>query len=109
MSPVTTVPALVDAFEAGRALLQSGHVLKARGLLLASTPEARSAVAFVLARSYDPNIVVTLDKPDAGADIAEARRWYRRWYELALREGAVPRTMRLDLLLQSLDHAKTGP
>lgn len=94
-----------DELDVARELIESGKIVQARAALLGSTRTERSAVALVLARSYDPNFLATLTKSDGAPDIEQARHWYRRWFELATKEGAVPQTMRLDLLLRSLDHA----
>lgn len=89
--------------ESVESLLEHGHILEARRLLIEEKTIERSGGALTMARSFDPNYLLTLSHADAGPDIAEARRWYRRWYELAIKDGAVPESIRVDLLLQSLD------
>ena len=105
--PQPPAPPIVahDALDAANALIQDGRIAEARKSLLAAPPPERSAVALLLARTYDPNFLSTLSISDGKPDLDEARRWYRHWYELAVKEGAVPQSMRLDLLLRSLDRA----
>jgi len=97
-------PPVRSTLDAARGLVADGHVARARELLL---PEAAATehpeAALLLARCFDPNYLATLPRPDAAPDAAEARRWYTRWYDLASKRGEVPPTMRLDLLLRSLD------
>jgi len=93
-----------DTLATAHDLIEAGALIKARQLLQAEAPD-RPAVALLLARSYDPNYLTMLPATDAPADIPQARYWYQRWYDLALKQGEVPQTMRLDLLLRSLDTA----
>lgn len=101
--PPPLPPPAQDNLETARGLVAAGHVTKARDLLLAEAATDRPEAALLLARSFDPNYLATLPEPDARPDTAEARRWYTRWYDLASKRGEVPQTMRLDLLLRSLD------
>jgi len=94
-----------DVIDLARDLVQGGRVGQARSLLLEAAQTDRPAIALLLARSYDPNYLATLSTSDATPDIPQARKWYTRWYELASKQGEVPQTMRLDLLLRSLDAA----
>lgn len=89
--------------ESVESLLEHGHIVEARQLLIGEKTVEKSGGALTMARSFDPNYLSTLGHANAGPDIAEARRWYRRWYDLAIKEGAVPESIRVDLLLQSLD------
>ena len=104
-APIVASAPVRNALDAARDLMADGRITQARALLLNDAAPERSAADLMLARSYDPNFLSSLAKADAAPDIAEARRWYQRWYERALKEGAVPQTMRLDLLLRSLDKA----
>ena len=105
--PAPPLPQTRDAVDTANELIQQGHLAEARRTLLSAPPPERSAVALLLARSYDPNFLQTLTKSDASADPDQARHWYRRWYELGVKEGAVPQSMRLDLLLRSLENTKS--
>lgn len=68
--------------EEGRALMQTGRVLKAREKLYAAMigpAKARlSEVLPELARTYDPNVLAKLPKPDAAPNAAMARALYQR-------------------------------
>jgi hypothetical protein len=96
-------PPATDNLETAHSLVAAGQVAKARELLLTEAAKDRPEAAWLLARSFDPNYLASLPAPDAKPDAAEARRWYTRWYDLASKRGEVPQTMRLDLLLRSLD------
>ena len=100
--PVPPVVHLVDLAQRARSMLDSGQVRDARALLLAAPDTDRSDVALVLAHSYDGNYLQTLGRPDATGDSGEARRWYQRWFDLASKDGSVPKTLHLDRLLLSL-------
>jgi hypothetical protein len=77
------------ALEVARALMAKGQVKAAREQLLAMGWKGVPDAAFDVARSYDPNFLATLPEPDASPDIAEATRWYRKWYETGAKEGTV--------------------
>ncbi len=104
---VPAVPTQSDVADQARKLLEGGHVQQARALLLGAADSvaerARSGLALTLARSFDGNYLRTLDHADATGDSTQARRWYLRWFEFASKDGSVPKTMRLDRLLASLE------
>ena len=92
VSPPGAAPALshqeADALLTdARRLLSEGNVSAARSLLLRGAAEAHADVAFVLAQSYDPNYLQSLPNANSAADPSEAARWYKKWYELAVRSG----------------------
>ena len=92
VSPPSEAPALSHQEEDAlltdaRRLLSEGNVSMARSLLLRGGAEANADVAFVLAQSYDPNYLQALPNANSAADPSEAARWYRKWYELAVRSG----------------------
>jgi hypothetical protein len=105
--PTPPPPPAPDALSMANDLAGRGAILQARTVLETSAA-GKPAAALLLARFYDPNFLSTLSNPDATADPVQARFWYRRWYDLAVKQGEVPGTMRLDLLLRSLDDAKAG-
>lgn len=84
-------------------LMASGRVQAARAALLGATPGDSPDIAFALARSYDPNYLATLPSADAAANVAEAKRWYRTWYDIAVRQGLVSNGVPLERLIRSLD------
>jgi hypothetical protein len=82
--------------------MSSGRVQAARSELLGIDPEGSADVAWALARSYDPNFLSTLARADAAPDIAEATRWYRTWYALAVKEGLVADTVSPERIIRSM-------
>jgi hypothetical protein len=82
--------------------MSSGRVQAARSELLSIDPEGSVDVAWALARSYDPNFLSTLATADAAPDIAEATRWYRTWYALAVKEGLVADTVSPERIIRSM-------
>jgi hypothetical protein len=84
-------------------LLDSGAITQARQLLQAHATARQSAdVALALARSYDPNFIAGLPSSDAAPDPAEAERWYRRWYEIAVKEGLISETVPLERVIRAM-------
>ena len=106
-TPANAVPDR-DILDTAHDLIQSGKIVKARAILQ-DTAHQRPAAALLLAQSYDPNFLAALAASDAQPDVAQARQWYTRWYDLASKQGEVSQAMRLDLLLRSLDTAKAKP
>lgn len=84
-------------------LMASGRVQAARVALLGVTGEGSADVAWTLARSYDPNYLVTLRAADAGPDVAQATRWYRIWYDIAVKQGLVSDGVSLDRIIESMN------
>jgi hypothetical protein len=98
---VTTVPANPDIANAHR-LMDSGHVVAAREMLLRPDLAASQEGAWLLARSYDPNYLATIQSPDASADKRQAEEWYRRWRDIAVRNGMVMDDLRLKRIINSM-------
>jgi hypothetical protein len=84
-------------------LMMSGQVRAARDILLRRAREDSADAAWALARSYDPNYLVTLAAADAGPDVAEATRWYRTWFEIAVKQGLVADSVSLDRIIRSMN------
>jgi len=84
-------------------LLASGQVQAARTALLGVAAADSADVAFALARSYDPRYLATLASADAAPDVAEAKRWYRVWYDIAVRQGLVSDSVPLERIIRSMD------
>ena len=95
-------PAPQATLQAALGLMASGRVQAARGELLRMAPEDSADVAWALARSYDPNFLGTLPTTDAAADIAEATRWYRAWYAIAVKQGLVADSVPLERIIRSM-------
>jgi hypothetical protein len=83
-------------------LMASGQVRAARDVLLGVTNQESADVAWALARSYDPNFLVTISAGDASPDVAEATRWYRAWYDIAVKQGLVADSVSLDRIIRSM-------
>jgi hypothetical protein len=83
-------------------LMASGQVRAARDVLLRVTKEESADVAWALARSYDPNFLVTIQAADAAPDVVEATRWYRAWYDIAVKQGMVADSVSLDRIIRSM-------
>ncbi len=87
------------ALEAALGLLSAGRVQAARKQLLAIASEDAADVAWALARSYDPNFLGTLQRPDAEPNVAEATRWYRTWHTAAIKQGLVTESVSLERII----------
>jgi hypothetical protein len=85
-------------------LMAKGRIRAARERLLALTDGGLppADLAWALARSYDPNHLVTLPAPDAAPDVKEATRWYRLWYGAAVRQGLVADSVSLERIIGSM-------
>jgi hypothetical protein len=96
--------ASVSALEAARTLMAKGQVRAARERLVALSAgdSPHADVAWALARSYDPNVLVEVPAPDAAPDIKEATRWYRAWYAAAVRQGLVADSVSLERIIGSM-------
>jgi hypothetical protein len=82
--------------------IAKGQVRAARDVLLRGAPQASADLAWLLARSYDPNYLVTLKAADAAPDVAQATRWYRTWYDIAVKQGLVADSVSLDRIVRSM-------
>src|SRR5262249_6185326 len=74
-------------------LLSKGEVQAARKQLLGLASADAADVAWMLARSYDPNFLVTLPRADGSPDVDQATRWYRIWHAAAVKQGLVPNSV----------------
>ena len=90
------------ATEDAQGLLAGGHVQAARRQLLASVSEGTADVAWMLARSYDPNVLAAIPAADAAPDIEQATRWYRTWYAAAVSQGLVPNSVSVERIIGSM-------
>lgn len=96
-------PANADQLQAALGHLSAGRVHAARENLQALATRESADAAWALARSYDPNYLRTLDSPDAPADVAEAKRWYRTWYAFAVKQGLVADSVSLERIIKSME------
>jgi hypothetical protein len=100
-SIVATVPATPDIANAHQ-LMDRGRIAAAREMLLRRDLAASQDGAWLLARSYDPNYLATIPSPDASADKGQAEEWYRRWRDIAVRNGMVMDDQRLKRIINSM-------
>jgi hypothetical protein len=98
---VSTVPAN-PAIANAQQLMDSGRIVAAREMLQRPDLAASQEGAWLLARSYDPNYLATVQSPDASADKRQAEDWYRRWRDIAVRNGMVMDDLRLKRVINSM-------
>jgi hypothetical protein len=97
--------AVKAALEAARGLMAKGQVRAAREQLLALAVRGSPDAAWDVARSFDPNVLATIPQADAAPDIAEATRWYRTWYDSAVKEGMVANSVSIERIITSMQNA----
>jgi len=90
------------ALQAASALTTSGQVLAARTELLRVAQEGSADVAWALARSYDPNFLGAIAATDASPDVVQATRWYRTWYDIAVKQGLVADSVSVERIIRSM-------
>jgi hypothetical protein len=95
-------PGVAAALHVASELVASGQVRAARDILLRVAKEESADVAWALARSYDPNFLVTVQAADTAPDVAEATRWYRAWFDIAVKQGLVADSVSLDRIIRSM-------
>jgi hypothetical protein len=103
--PTTADPSAVKpTLDMALDLMAKGRIRAARERLLALADGGlpTADVAWALARSYDPNHLVTLPAPDSAPDLKEATRWYRLWYGAAVRQGLVADSVSLERIIGSM-------
>jgi hypothetical protein len=88
--------------DAAQDLLSKGQVQAARKQLLGLATADATDVAWMLARSYDPNFLVTLPSSDGSPDVEQATRWYRIWHAAAVKQGLVPNSVSVDRIIGSM-------
>jgi hypothetical protein len=85
-----------------RRLLSAGDVAAARTRLLEAGAGRQAETTFVLAQSYDPNYLQSLQNANAAPDASEAARWYKIWYELAVKSGLEMDPERLQRIINAM-------
>jgi hypothetical protein len=85
--------------------LAAGRVKVAREALMRSQHQGSADMAWVLARSYDPNFLTEIARPDAEPNVREAARWYRIWYSRAVADGLVANSVSLERIIGSMADA----
>jgi hypothetical protein len=91
------------ALQTASDLMSSGQVRAARDVLLRLAPGESADVAWALARSYDPNYLVTIGAADASPNVPEATRWYRTWFDTAVKQGLIADSVSLDRIIRSMN------
>lgn len=101
--PLVSVPPNVQAaLQTASGFMTAGRIQAARAELLRVAQEGSADVAWALARSYDPNFVATIPVADAGPNVAEATRWYRTWYDIAVKQGLVAESVSLERIIGAM-------
>lgn len=93
---------LDTALSMSSAHLNAGRIAAARTTLAPQQNADSPDVAWLMARSYDPSVLRTLASPDATADVQQATFWYRRWYELAVKQGQVTESIAIERIIRSM-------
>jgi hypothetical protein len=101
-TPRVAPPEPAAALQVAVGLMSAGQVQAAREELLRLALEDSVDAAWALARSYDPNFLATIRGADAGPDIAEAARWYRRWHAISVKQGLVADSVSVDRIIRSM-------
>jgi hypothetical protein len=99
-NPLT--PAHTGGLDKARRLMDSGQIAAARQILEQSALAGTQDGAWLIARSFDPNYLKTITAADASADKAKATERYRRWHEIAGRNGVVMDDARLKRIIDSM-------
>jgi hypothetical protein len=102
-APVTAVSAAVaGTVDEARQLLESGRIAAGRKVLEQPSVSGTQNGAFLLAQSYDPNFLKSTPGPDASPDKVRAADLYRRWQEIANRNGLVMDEARLKRIIDAM-------
>lgn len=102
VSPILNKEDAAKLLTGVRSLLGEGDVKLARDRLLSAGPERNADLALLLAQSYDPNYLRTLPSANAVPNRAEAERWYRAWYDLAVKSGLEMDNGRLQRIINAM-------
>jgi len=95
-------PWIAQALDNTRQLMDAGHVVEARKRLLQPALAASQDAAWLMARSFDPNYLATVQSADAAADKGQAEEWYRRWRDIGAQNGAAMDDARLKRLIDAM-------
>jgi hypothetical protein len=95
-------PNLTNAISNAHQLMDGGHIVAAREVLQQPDLATSQEGAWLLARSYDPNYLATIQSSDASADPRQAEEWYRRWRDIAARDGMVMDDLHFKRIIDSM-------
>jgi len=103
-SPVNAAPdpRINLAIENARKSMDAGHIVAARQMLSQPALAASQDAAWLMARSFDPNYLATVQSADATADKRQAEEWYRRWRDIGARNGVAMDDARLKRLIDAM-------
>jgi hypothetical protein len=90
------------ALAEARSLFESNNIEAAREKLRGFAPEKNADIAWALARTYDPRHIRSVGGQAEAADLAEAEKWYRRWYALGVEAGLVSQNFRIERLIEAM-------
>lgn len=76
LSPQQAAEAVAENVDTARALIERGEILRARELLAADAATSSPEAAFLLAETYDPNVLAARNLAGVEADVAKAKRHY---------------------------------
>jgi hypothetical protein len=99
---VSQTPKSQAALQAASGFIATGRIQAARAELLQVAQEGSPDVAWALARSYDPNFLSTISTADAGPNTVEATRWYRIWYDIAVKQGLIAESISLERIIRAM-------
>jgi hypothetical protein len=102
--PVSAVPdpRIIPVLENARQLMDAGHIAAARKMLLQPALAASEDAAWLIARSFDPNYLATVQSADATADKGQAEEWYRRWRDFGAQNGVAMDDARFKRLIDAM-------
>jgi hypothetical protein len=106
-SVIATAPGSPEIINA-QELMDGGHIVAAREMLLRPDLAASQEGAWLLARSYDPSYLAAIPSPDAAADKRQAEEWYRRWRDIAAQNGMVMDDLRLRRIINAMQGFEDG-
>jgi hypothetical protein len=95
-------PRILPILENARQLMDAGHIAAARKVLLQPALAASQDAAWLIARSFDPNYLATVQSADATADKGQAEEWYRRWRDIGAQNGVAMDDARLKRLIDAM-------
>jgi hypothetical protein len=95
-------PRITQIIDNARQSMDAGHVVAARKMLSQPALAASQDAAWLIARSFDPNYLATVQSADATADKTQAAEWYRRWRDIGARNGAAMDDARFKRLIDAM-------
>src|SRR5262249_41022042 len=91
-------PAIVSAHE----LMDGGHIVAAREMLLRPDVAGFQEGAWLVAPSYRPQYSAVVKSPHTSPHKRQAEEWYRRWRDIGVRNGMDMDDLRLNRIINSM-------